>query len=102
VCEDCYRIEKRIDHIEARGSKFCTKRTLPPCSLIHADTDVDADQCPATAASGIKCSIRKKVSEERCSFRKLIVPILNVAVADSTIRLSPCLHRTGMQEGGLR
>lgn len=59
VCEECYRIEKKIDHIEARGSKFCTKH-----------------QCPVTGASGIKCSIRKKPQDERCSFH--FVPVCNV------------------------
>lgn len=28
VCEECYNMERRIDHIEARGSKFCPKRAL--------------------------------------------------------------------------
>ncbi len=28
VCEECYMMEKKVDHIEARGSKFCPKRTL--------------------------------------------------------------------------
>jgi hypothetical protein len=32
VCEECYRIEKKIDHIEARGSKFCPRRALSSCS----------------------------------------------------------------------
>ena len=33
VCEDCYRIEKITDHIEARGSKFCPRRTSSPTQV---------------------------------------------------------------------
>lgn len=39
VCEDCYRMEKKIDHIEARGSKFCTKRKLSSRPLVRPDID---------------------------------------------------------------
>ncbi|KAH8762768.1 hypothetical protein F5882DRAFT_415590 [Hyaloscypha sp. PMI_1271] len=64
VCEECYRMEKKIDHIEARGSKFCPRH-----------------QCPVTGASGIKCSIKKKSPEELCSFH--FVPVCNVAACKS-------------------
>ncbi|KAN0104239.1 hypothetical protein V8E51_009984 [Hyaloscypha variabilis] len=59
VCEECYMMEKKVDHIEARGSKFCPKH-----------------QCPVIGASGIKCSIKKKSQDERCSFH--FVPVCNV------------------------
>jgi hypothetical protein len=70
VCEECYRMEKKIDHIEARGSKFCPRRNVVVPLADLFDVDVVADQCPVTGASGIKCSIKKKSPEELCSFRK--------------------------------
>ncbi len=69
VCEECYRMEKQIDHIEARGSKFCARRTLWSSPVMRADADILLDQCPMTGAGGIKCSMKKKTAELRCSFR---------------------------------
>lgn len=69
MCEECYRMENKIDHIEARGSKFCTKRMLTSYPLMSTDADVSLDQCPVTGTGGIKCSMKKKAAEAWCSFR---------------------------------
>ena len=47
---------------------------------VHAITKLDADQCPVIGASGIKCSIKKKSQDERCSFRMLSATIQQLSL----------------------
>lgn len=94
-------MEKQIDHIEARGSKFCARRTFWSYPMMHADADVLLDQCPMTGAGGIKCSMKKKAAELRCSFRKNPIPITTF-VAELIPRLRPCLQCSRVQERGFR
>lgn len=39
--------------------------------MLGVDVDVCLDQCPVTGSAGIKCGIRKKSLDDRCSFRMI-------------------------------